>query len=63
MRRNGSAVASIIDNEYRKQRKYAMEKEFIKQYCVKCKNRCTFLCDIRQDINGDYKCTEYKEEE
>lgn len=62
MRRNGSKIASMIDMEYKTKRRYALEREYIREHCSKCINKDSYLCDIRQTISGDYKCTEYKEE-
>lgn len=63
MRKIGSYLASEIDREYQKRKKAKMEKEFIKKYCANCKNRQAMVCNITQNIRGDFMCVEYQPKE
>ena len=59
MRKFGSYLASDIDREYQKRKRAKMEKEFIEKYCKNCKNRNVMICNITQNIQGDFMCVEY----
>lgn len=63
MRKYGSYLASEIDREYQKRKRAKMEKEFIQKYCTNCKNRQAMVCNITQNIHGDFVCVEYKAKE
>lgn len=58
----GSYIADNIMREYRSKKRYEANKEwaetqrFIKENCVNCKNRNTYLCDIRRNIEGHQQC-------
>lgn len=58
----GSYIADNIMREYRSKKRYEANKEwaetqrFIKENCVNCKNRNTYLCDIRRNVKGHLQC-------
>ena len=61
MKRN--YVVDSIVNEYNKKKRYEEKMElekFRQKNCIYCKNRNTYKCEIRRDINNNLNCV-YKE--
>lgn len=59
-------IEDIVREENKKQRYQNFKKQgqtiaqFQLQHCRYCKNKETNLCEIRRDINNDFRC-EYEE--
>ena len=54
----GSNIAKDIDMQFRKEQRYK-QRQFEKQFCEKCKNQYTSVCNIVHDIEGKLKCSEF----
>ena len=58
----GSYIADNIMRKYRSKKRYEANKEwaetqkFIKENCVNCKNKNTYLCTITRNIEGKQQC-------
>ena len=58
----GSYIADNIMQDYKRKKRYEANKEwaetqrFIKENCVNCKNRNTYLCNITRNIEGHQQC-------
>ena len=61
-----SYIAESIMREYERKKRYEAKiqrqelAKFIKENCLKCKNKSTDLCEIRRNIDGNLQCVNKK---
>lgn len=63
MRRKGSRIAQMIDQEYKIRNWWQNELKYRKEYCRFCRNQKTNLCEIRRTISGECRCVYFEKEE